>query len=126
MFELNYLGKKIHQENKIFKAGNKLKVVKLPWGKMGLSICFDLRFPELYRNLSKKNLKFISIPSAFTYLTGKKHWITLLKARAIENFSFIFAPAQVGKNTFKRRTYGHSAIISPDGKIFETQKNQKE
>ena len=89
---------------------------------MGLTICYDLRFPELYRNLSKKNLSFISVPSAFTKITGKRHWHTLLKARAIENFCYIFAPAQTGKNTKKRETYGHTLIISPDGKILREKK----
>ena len=89
---------------------------------MGLTICYDLRFPELYRKLSKKKLHFISIPSAFTKTTGKKHWLTLLRARAIENFCYIFAPNQVGKNTISRETFGHTAIISPDGKILKLKK----
>ena len=87
-----------------------------------MTICFDLRFPEIYRNLSKKKLHFISVPSAFTKITGQKHWLPLLKARAIENFSYIFAPNQVGKNTKKRETFGHSVIISPDGKILKLKK----
>ena len=68
-------------------------------------------------------MNFISVPSAFTKITGQKHWLTLLKARAIENFCYIFAPNQVGKNTNKRETYGHSVIISPDGKILKIKKN---
>ena len=76
----------------------------------------------MFRKLSKKNIKFISIPSAFTKNTGKKHWITLIKSRAIENFCYIFAPNQVGRNYSKRHTYGHSAIISPDGKILSLKK----
>tara|TARA_Y100001958_G_C20688366_1_gene199934 strand:- start:126 stop:524 length:399 start_codon:yes stop_codon:yes gene_type:complete len=103
----------------MYKAGKKLVYVKIPWGKLGLTICYDLRFPQIYRDLSKKNLSFISVPSAFTKITGQKHWLTLLKARAIENFCYIFAPNQVGKNTKKRETFGHSAIISPDGKILK-------
>ena len=97
----------------------------LPWGKIGFTICFDLRFPELYRNLSKKNLSFIAVPSAFTKFTGQKHWLALLRARAIENFCYIFAPAQTGKNTSKRETFGHTAIISPDGKILALKKSGK-
>ena len=103
--------------------GNKLVTANLPWGKIGFTICFDLRFPELYRNLSKKNLSFITVPSAFTKFTGQKHWLTLLRARAIENFCYIFAPNQVGKNTKKRETFGHSTIISPDGKIIKLKKS---
>ena len=73
-------------ESKTFSAGNKLKSFNLPWGRLGLSICYDLRFPNLYRKLSKSGSLFISIPSAFTETTGKNHWHTLIKARAIENF----------------------------------------
>ena len=91
-------------------------------GKVGLTICYDLRFPNLYRKLSKAGCLFISVPSAFTETTGKKHWHTLLKARAIENFCYIFAPNQTGKNTIKRETFGHSVIISPDGKILKLKK----
>ena len=106
-------------ESKTFKAGKSIKVVKLPWGKLGLSICYDLRFPNMYRKMSKKGAIFLSIPSAFTETTGKRHWHTLLKARAIENFSYVFAPGQAGKHCNGRKTYGHSLIVSPDGKILK-------
>jgi len=123
MFDVKLQNKEQHQESKIYKPGKKLVTVNLPWGKIGLTICFDLRFPEIYRNLSKKNLHFISVPSAFTKVTGKKHWLDLLKARAIENFCYIFAPNQTGKNTKKRETFGHSTIVSPDGKIIKLKKS---
>lgn len=122
MFDVKVSKKENHNESKTFKAGRKLVYANLPWGKLGLTICYDLRFPELYRNLSKNNLNFIAIPSAFTKITGIKHWLELLKARAIENFCFIFAPNQTGKNTNNRETYGHSVIISPDGKILKLKK----
>tara|TARA_B100000965_G_scaffold62341_1_gene48171 strand:- start:384 stop:1169 length:786 start_codon:yes stop_codon:yes gene_type:complete len=122
MFDVKLPNKEKHQESKTFIPGKKLVTINLPWGKLGLTICFDLRFPEIYRNLSKKKLHFISVPSAFTKITGQKHWLPLLKARAIENFSYIFAPNQVGKNTKKRETFGHSVIISPDGKILKLKK----
>ena len=122
MFDVKIPNKEQHKESKTFKAGNKLVTANLPWGKIGFTICFDLRFPELYRNLSKKNLSFIAVPSAFTKFTGQKHWLALLRARAIENFCYIFAPAQTGKNTSKRETFGHTAIISPDGKILALKK----
>ena len=122
MFDVKLPNREEHKESKTFRPGNKLVSVKLPWGRLGLTICFDLRFPEIYRNLSKKNLNFITVPSAFTKLTGEKHWLALLKARAIENFCYIFAPNQVGRNTKKRETFGHSAIISPDGKILKMKK----
>ena len=122
MFDVKIPNKEQHKESKTFKPGNKLVTANLPWGKIGFTICYDLRFPELYRNLSKKNLNFIAVPSAFTKFTGQKHWLTLLKARAIENFCYIFAPAQTGKNTSKRETFGHSAIFSPDGKLLALKK----
>ena len=107
-----------YRESKTFKPGKKIKIVNLPWGKLGLSICYDLRFPNMYRKMSKKGAIFLSIPSAFTETTGKRHWHTLLKARAIENFSYVFAPGQGGKHCNGRKTYGHSMIVSPDGKIL--------
>ena len=125
MFDAQLSKKEIHSESSFFSAGKKLKFIDLPWGRLGLTICYDLRFPELYRKLSKKKLNFISIPAAFTKITGKKHWITLLRARAIENFCYIFAPAQTGRNNLKRETYGHSAIISPDGKILKIKKKDE-
>ena len=123
MFNVKLPNKEQHNESKTYKPGKKLVTVNLPWGRLGLTICFDLRFPEIYRNLSKKKLHFISVPSAFTKITGQKHWIELLKARAIENFCYIFAPNQTGKNTKKRETFGHSTIISPDGKILKLKKS---
>ena len=123
MFDVNLSKKEKYFESKTFTKGTKLKIVKLPWGNLGLTICYDIRFPELYRKLSKKKIRFISIPSAFTKVTGKKHWLTLLKSRAIENFCYVFAPNQYGKNYKKRNTFGHSAIISPDGKILKIKKS---
>ena len=125
MFDVKLSKNETHNESKTFIPGKKLKTVNLPWGKLGLTICYDLRFPQLFRKLSKKNLNFISVPSAFTKITGKKHWITLLRARAIENFCYIFAPAQTGKNNIKRETFGHSAIISPDGEVLKLKKKSQ-
>ncbi len=122
MFDVKLPNREQHKESKTYKPGKRLVTVKLPWGKLGLTICYDLRFPEIYRNLSKKNLNFISVPSAFTKITGQKHWLALLKARAIENFCYIFAPNQFGKNTKQRETFGHTVIISPDGKILKIKK----
>tara|TARA_B100000963_G_scaffold165618_1_gene143864 strand:+ start:171 stop:968 length:798 start_codon:yes stop_codon:yes gene_type:complete len=112
-------------ESKSFFAGKKIKSFNLPWGKIGFSICYDLRFPNLYRQLSKAGSKFLSVPSAFTETTGKKHWHTLLKARAIENFCYIFAPAQGGTHYNGRKTFGHSLIISPDGEIIKELKKSE-
>ena len=112
-------------ESKTFSAGKKIKSFNLPWGKLGLSICYDLRFPNMYRKLSKSGCDYLSIPSAFTETTGKRHWHSLLKARAIENFCYVFAPAQGGTHYNGRKTFGHSMIVSPDGKILkELQKSE--
>tara|TARA_A100001015_G_scaffold253415_1_gene293556 strand:+ start:1066 stop:1863 length:798 start_codon:yes stop_codon:yes gene_type:complete len=112
-------------ESKTFSAGKKIKTSNLPWGKLGLSICYDLRFPNMYRKLSKAGCDYISVPSAFTETTGKRHWHSLLKARAIENFCYIFAPAQGGTHYNGRKTFGHSMIISPDGKILKELKKSE-
>ena len=112
-------------ESKTFSAGKKIKSFNLPWGKLGLSICYDLRFPNMYRKLSKSGCDYISIPSAFTETTGKRHWHSLLKARAIENFCYIFAPAQGGTHYNGRKTFGHSMVVSPDGKILKELKKSE-
>ena len=119
MYDAKLSSKEKYFESKLFKSGNKIKISKLPWGKIGLSICYDLRFPGMYKKMSKRGAIFISVPSAFTETTGRKHWHTLLKARAIENFSYVFAPGQGGKHCNGRKTYGHSLIVSPDGKILK-------
>ena len=94
MYDVRLSKKEVYSESKTFLKGNKIKVVKLPWGKLGMSICYDLRFSNMYRKMSKLGALFLSVPSAFTQTTGKRHWHSLLKARAIENFCYIFAPAQ--------------------------------
>ena len=125
MYDAKLSKKEIYKESKIFTPGKKVKTFNLPWGLLGLSICFDLRFPQMYREMSKKGSLFLAIPSAFTETTGKKHWQTLLKARAIENFCYIFAPAQGGKHCNGRRAFGNSLIVSPDGKILKQLKKSE-
>ena len=125
MYDVILSKKESYFESKTFTAGNKIKSYKLPWGRLGLSICYDLRFPNLFRKLSKSGSTFLSVPSAFTETTGKRHWHSLLKARAIENFCYIFAPAQGGKHYNGRKTFGHSMIISPDGKILKELKKEE-
>ena len=119
MYDVILSKKEKYFESKSFNPGNKVKTFNLPWGKIGLTICYDLRFPFMYKKMSQQGAIFISVPSAFTETTGKKHWHTLLKARAIENFSYIFAPGQAGKHCNGRKTYGHSLIVSPDGVILK-------
>lgn len=93
-------------------------------GSWGLTVCYDLRFPELYRNLVSEGAEILSIPSAFTYTTGKHHWKTLLRARAIENTSYVFAPAQTGLHGKNRRTWGHAMLIDPWGKVIANAKTE--
>ena len=125
MYDAKLSKKEKYFESKTFLAGNKYKAFNLPWGKIGLSICYDLRFPNLYRSLSKSGSIFLSVPAAFTETTGRRHWHALLRARAIENFCYIFAPAQAGKHYNGRKTFGHSLIISPDGKIIKELKKKE-
>ena len=125
MYDVVLSKKEKYFESKTFSAGKKIKSFNLPWGKLGLSICYDLRFPNMYRKLSKAGCDYISIPSAFTETTGKRHWHSLLKARAIENFCYIFAPAQAGTHYNGRKTFGHSMIVSPDGKILKELKKSE-
>ena len=125
MYDVTLSKKEKYFESKTFTPGKKIKSFKLPWGKLGLTICYDLRFPNLYRKLSKQGSIFLSVPSAFTETTGKRHWHSLLKARAIENYSYVFAPAQGGTHNNARKTFGHSLIVSPDGKILKELKKKE-
>ena len=90
----------------------------LPWGRLGLTICYDLRFPALYRALAEAGATMLAIPSAFTRQTGEAHWHVLMRARAIENGCFVFAAAQGGKHENGRETFGHSLIVDPWGRIL--------
>ena len=117
MFDVDIPGEKAYRESNAYQTGNEAVIATLPWGKVGLSICYDLRFPNLYRQLSQAGASLLTVPSAFTYVTGKAHWNTLLKARAIENGAYVFAPAQVGDHKNGRKTYGHSLIIDPWGEV---------
>ena len=119
MFDVKLNKKETYAESKTFTAGKKIKVANLPWGKLGLSICYDLRFPNHYRTMAKRGAKFLAVPSNFLLNTGKRHWHSLLRARAIENFCYVFAPAQYGTHDNGIKVFGHSLIISPDGKILK-------
>ncbi len=105
-------------ESKRYSAGTQSVVAKTPWGPMGLSICYDLRFPQLYREYAQAGARIIFVPSAFTRKTGQAHWEVLLRARAIENACFIVAAAQTGEHADGRKTYGHSLLIHPWGHVI--------
>lgn len=110
-------GEKYRESNSV-AGGNMAVLAEVPWGKLGLSICYDLRFPQLYRALAKAGAFALTVPSAFTETTGKAHWHVLLRARAIENGAFVIAPAQGGHHANGRKTYGHSLIVAPWGEIL--------
>ncbi len=118
MFDADLPGGQVFRESRHYRPGAAARLADLPWGKIGLTICYDLRFPALYRHLARAGADFIAAPSAFTHLTGKAHWHVLLRARAIETGCFLFAPAQGGRHPSGRRTYGHSLIVDPWGTIL--------
>ena len=118
LFDVDIAGGESHKESRTVSPGDKLVSHKTPFGGVGLSICYDLRFPELYRELGIKGAMMIFVPAAFTSRTGEAHWEVLLRARAIENQVYIIAPAQVGIHNKNRRTFGNSMIIGPWGKVI--------
>lgn len=106
-----------YRESETFEPGTTPVCVETPVGKLGLSICYDLRFPELYRQLVAQGATWIVVPSAFTWRTGQAHWEPLLRARAIEDQVWVYAPNQGGRHNAKRRTWGHSMVIDPWGTV---------
>lgn len=118
MFDVDLEGGESYRESKNFEPGREAIIAKLPWGRIGLTICYDLRFPHLYRALAQAGADFLTVPAAFTRQTGEAHWHTLLQARAVETGCFVFAPAQGGRHECGRETYGHSLIVAPWGEII--------
>ena len=109
-------GDESYDESVTIEAGREVVCFEAPWGRTGLSVCYDLRFPELFRSMGAVNL--IVLPAAFTYTTGRAHWEVLLRARAIENQCYVIAPAQGGLHDGGRKTWGHSLIIDPWGEVL--------
>ena len=105
-------------ESKTYEPGSKAVIAETPWGLMGLTICYDIRFPNLFRDLAKAGAKVIFSPAAFTRVTGEAHWHVLQRARAIENGCYIVSPAQVGTHANNRKTFGHSLIVNPWGEVL--------
>jgi len=118
MFDVDLDGGESYRESSAYEPGGQAVTVETPWGTVGLSICYDLRFPYLYRHLAHSGARFLTIPAAFTRPTGKAHWHVLMRARAIETGCFVFAPAQCGDHGGGRLTYGHSLIVDPWGGIL--------
>ena len=119
MFDVDLANGESYRESNSYRPGESAVLADLPWGRMGLTVCYDMRFPSLYRALAEAGATMLAAPSAFTQQTGEAgHWLTLLRARAIENGSFVFAAAQGGKHESGRLSYGHSLIVDPWGRVL--------
>jgi predicted amidohydrolase len=118
MFDVDLANGESYRESRNFRAGDLAVLTDLPWGRLGLTVCYDLRFPALYRALAEGGASLLAIPSAFTRQTGEAHWHVLIRARAVENGSFVFAAAQGGMHENGRETFGHSLVVDPWGRII--------
>jgi len=118
MFDIDLPGGESYRESNAYRPGNRAVVADTPWGRLGMTVCYDVRFPHLYRALAQAGADFLAVPSVFTVPTGSAHWHVLLRARAVESGCFVFAPAQWGEHTAGRRSYGHSLIVDPWGEIL--------
>jgi len=118
MFDVDLPGGESYRESATYRPGESAVTAALPWGTLGMTVCYDVRFPHLYRALAHAGADFISVPSAFTRQTGTAHWHVLLRARAIETGAYVFAPAQCGEHPGKRLTYGHALIVDPWGAVL--------
>ena len=118
LFDVDLPSGEHYRESNTVNGGDRAVVARTPWGIFGLTVCYDLRFPQLYRSLAHREAVVLTVPSAFTETTGKAHWHTLLRARAIENGAFVIAAAQGGTHANGRKTYGHSMMIGPWGDVL--------
>jgi predicted amidohydrolase len=118
MFDVDLADGESYRESRNYRPGELAVLADLPCGRLGLTVCYDLRFPALYRALAEAGATMLAIPSAFTKQTGEAHWHVLMRARAIENGCFVFAAAQAGKHENGRETFGHSLIVDPWGRII--------
>ena len=118
MFDVDIPDGQSYRESSTFRPGGETALVELPWGKLGMTVCYDMRFPALYRAYAQAGARFLTVPSAFTRFTGEAHWHVLLRARAIETGCFVIAPAQCGTHAGGRQTYGHSLIVAPWGEVL--------
>jgi predicted amidohydrolase len=117
MFDVDLAGGESYRESNNYRPGDLAVIADLPWGRLGVTICYDLRFPALYRALAEAGASFLAIPAAFTKQTGEAHWHVLMRARAIENGCYVIAAAQGGQHENGRSTFGHSIVVDPWGKI---------
>jgi nitrilase len=119
LFDVTLANGEVYQESRAFEAGDEVVVADTPFGKLGLSICYDLRFPELFRAMLVRGMTLCAVPAAFTAHTGQAHWEVLLRARAIENFVYVIAGAQWGAHANGRRTHGDAMIVNPWGEVLD-------
>jgi deaminated glutathione amidase len=117
MFDATLPGNKVIRESSAYRPGDKAVLAAMPWGALGMSVCYDLRFPQLYRALAQAGAVMLAVPSSFQRETGPAHWHTLLRTRAIENAAWVIAPAMCGDHPNGRSTYGHSLIVDPWGRV---------
>jgi predicted amidohydrolase len=117
MFDVDLAGGESYRESNNYRPGDLAVIADLPWGRLGVTICYDLRFPALYRALAEAGASFLAIPAAFTKQTGEAHWHVLMRARAIENGCYVIAAAQGGQHENGRSTFGHSIVVDPWGTI---------
>ncbi len=118
MFDVTLPNGEQYRESNAYTPGEDAVLADLPWGRLGMTICYDMRFPHLYRDLAKQGADILTVPSAFTRPTGQAHWEVLLRARAIETGCFVIAAAQCGEHAGGRKTYGHSLIVAPWGEVL--------
>jgi deaminated glutathione amidase len=118
MFDVDLANGESYRESRNYRPGEIAVASDLPWGRLGLTVCYDLRFPALYRALAEAGCSLLAIPSAFTQQTGEAHWQVLMRARAIENGAFVLAAAQGGKHESGRETFGHSLVVDPWGRVI--------
>ncbi len=119
LFDVNIVEtREVYNESEIYEPGNQPVVINTPFGRLGIAVCYDLRFPELFRKLLDLGMEIMALPAAFTAITGRAHWETLVRARAIENLSYVIAAAQGGFHLSGRETYGHSMIVDPWGTVL--------
>jgi predicted amidohydrolase len=118
MFDATLPSGTVIKESSAYRPGERAVIAETPWGPLGMTVCYDLRFPQLYRTLAQRGAAMLAIPSSFQRETGKAHWHVLLRARAIENAAFVIAPALCGDHPGKRMTYGHSLVVDPWGEVL--------
>src|SRR5712671_1101580 len=118
MFDVDLAGGESYRESRSYRPGETAVTADLPWGRLGLTVCYDLRFPALYRALAEAGSSFLAVPAAFTRQTGEAHWHVLMRARAIENTCYVLAAAQGGKHENGRETFGHSLVVDPWGRVI--------